>query len=116
MANEKARHLRKHQTFAEVRLWKELPKFRHHGYHFRRQVPIESYIVDFACLSQRVIIELDGVQHQETMAQRRDTARDADLSWRGFKVLRFRNDQMSQELDGVLLEILGAVGADVKQE
>ena len=116
MANARARHLRKHLTVAETRLWKELRRFRHHGYHFRRQVPIESYIVDFACLSQRVIIELDGVQHQETMAQRHDTARDADLSWRGFTVLRFRNDQVSQELEGVLLEILGALGTEVKQE
>ena len=116
MANARARHLRKHLTVAEVRLWKELRKFRHHGYHFRRQVPIEGYIVDFACLSQRVIIELDGVQHQETMAQRRDAARDADLSWRGFKILRFRNDQVAQELDGVILDILGALGAEARQE
>jgi very-short-patch-repair endonuclease len=116
VANEKARHLRKHQTVAEVRLWKELRKFRHHGYHFRRQVPIEGFIVDFACLSQRVIIELDGAQHQEIIAQRRDAARVAGLSWRGFKVLRFRNDQVSQELDGMILEILGALGAEVKQE
>jgi very-short-patch-repair endonuclease len=104
MANARARHLRKHPTVAETRLWKELRKFRHHGYHFRRQVPIESYIVDFACLSQRTIIELDGVQHDRSVARRRDSARDADLSWRGFKVLRFRNDQVSQELDGVILE------------
>jgi very-short-patch-repair endonuclease len=116
MANARARHLRKHQTVAEIRLWKELREFRHHGYHFRRQVPIEGYIVDFACLSQRLIIELDGVQHDARLARRRDAARDADLEWRGFKVLQFANGQVSQEFEGVILEVLGALGAAVKQE
>ena len=116
MANERARHLRKHQTVAETRLWKELRKFRHHGYHFRRQVPIQNYIVDFACLSQRLIIELDGVQHEQPSTRRRDAARDAVLSWRGFKVMRFTNSHVSRELEGVVLEMLGALGAEVKQE
>jgi very-short-patch-repair endonuclease len=111
MANERARYLRKHQTVAEARLLERAAQV-----HFRRQVPIEGYIVDFACLSQRLIIELDGVQHDELPARRRDAERDADLSWRGFKVLRFTNGDVSQELDGVVLEILGALGAAVKQE
>ena len=63
MANAIERHLRKHQTVAETRLWRELRKLRLQGYHFRRQAPIARYIVDFACLSQRVIVELDGAQH-----------------------------------------------------
>ena len=78
MANQIARRLRKHQTVAETNLWRELRKLRHHGYHFRRQVPIASYIVDFACLSQKVIIEVDGIQHDEPKAQAADAARDAD--------------------------------------
>ena len=57
MANQVARHLRKHQTIAGTKLWSELRKLRKHGYHFRRQAPIAGYIVDFACLSQKVIID-----------------------------------------------------------
>jgi very-short-patch-repair endonuclease len=116
MANETARALRKRQTVAEQKLWKELRTFRRHGYHFRRQVPIEGYIVDFACLSQRLIIEVDGAQHDLPAARSADAARDADLVWRGFKVLRFANWQVSQEVEGVRLEVLGALGAAVKQE
>ena len=66
----------------------ELRKLRHHGYHFRRQAPISNYIVDFACLAQKVIIEVDGIQHDEPEARMADAARDADLVWRSFKVLR----------------------------
>jgi len=116
MANERARHLRKHQTVAETRLWKELRKLRWQGYHFRKQAPIAIYIVDFACLSQRVIIEVDGVQHSTSVARATDAARDADLSWRGFKVLRFRNDEVRDSMQGVMLEILAALGAVEKME
>ena len=116
MANERARHLRKHQTVAETKLWRELRKLRWQGYHFRRQAPIATYIVDFACLSQRVIIELDGIQHDRPMARRVDAARDADLTWRGFKVLRLRNGDIAEALDGVVLEVLAALGAVEKPE
>ena len=116
MANETARHLRKHQTVAETRLWRELRKLRWQGYHFRRQAPIASYIVDFACFSQRLIIELDGVQHDEPKARRMDAARDADLTWRGFKVLRFRNGDVAESTEGVMMEVLAALGAMEKTE
>jgi very-short-patch-repair endonuclease len=89
---------------------------RHHGYHFRRQAPIASYIVDFACLSQKVIIEVDGVQHEEPKARAADAARDADLAWRSFNVLRFRNSDVSESLEGVMLEVLAALGAVEKPE
>jgi len=116
MANASARHLRKHQTVAEKRLWSELRKLRHQGYHFRRQAPIENYVVDFACLSQRLVIELDGVQHERPRARVADAARDADLSWRGFKVLRFRHDEVRDAMPGVMLEVLAALGAVEKPE
>ena len=116
MANARARHLRKNQTVGERRLWKELRKLRWQGYHFRKQAPIEGYIVDFACFSQRLVIEVDGIQHEVPAAMLRDSARDAHLAWLGFKVLRFTNGHVSQELEGVMLEILAALGATVKQE
>ena len=116
MANQTARHLRKNQTIAEVRLWRELRKLRAQGYHFRRQCPIEGYIVDFACLSHRLSIEADGVQHDTEVGIEADIARDAHLLWQGFNVLRFRNGDVRQYLDGVMLEVLAALGAVVKQE
>ena len=116
MANARARHLRKHQTVAEVRLWRELRKLRWQGYHFRKQAPIANYIVDFACFSQRVIIEVDGVQHGMPGARATDARRDADLTWRGFKVLRFRNDEVRDAMEGVMLEVLAALGAVEKPE
>jgi very-short-patch-repair endonuclease len=116
MANAVARRLRGRPTIGEAQLWKELRELRRQGYHFRRQVPIDKYIVDFACLSQRVIIEVDGAQHLEPEAMAADAARDADLSWRGFTVLRFRNDEVSDAIHGVMLEVLAALGAIEKQE
>ena len=116
MANAGARHLRKHQTIGETRLWKELRKLRQQGFHFRRQAPVDTYIVDFACFSQRLIIELDGVQHERPRARVADAARDADLFWRGFKVLRFRNDEVRDSMHGVMLEVLAALGAVEKPE
>jgi len=116
MANAFARHLRRHQTIAETKLWRELRKLRHQGYHFRRQAPVASYIVDFACFSRKVIIEVDGIQHDEPEARAADAARDADLAWRSFKVLRFRNSDLSESLEGVMLEVLAALGAVDKPE
>ncbi|HWK38879.1 MAG TPA: endonuclease domain-containing protein [Hyphomicrobium sp.] len=116
MANEVARQLRKDPTIAESRLRGELRELRRQGFHFRRQVPVEHYIVDFACLRQRLIIEVDGIQHFEPAHAAKDAARDADLDWRGFRVLRFTNADVSESLEGVMLEILAALGAVAKVE
>lgn len=116
MANEIARNLRKTATIAEKRLWNELRKLRAEGYHFRRQHPIEGYIVDFACLSQMVIIEVDGIQHGEPELLKADAARDARLQWLGWRVLRFTNGDVANHLDGVMMQILVGLGAVVKYE
>lgn len=116
MDNELARQLRKNPTIAEARLWDELRELRRQGYHFRRQVPLAGYIVDFACLDQKLIIEVDGYQHLTGRVAEKDAARDAELTWRGFEVLRFMNADVSDKLDGVVLEVLAALGAVVKVE
>ena len=116
MANQIARHLRKNETIAEKRLWKELRQLRVQGYHFRRQAPIDDFIVDFACLSHRVVIEVDGAQHDEDEGRRKDSARDAHLIWRGFTMLRFRNSDVARNISGVMAEILAVLGVVVKQE
>ena len=116
MANQIARQFRKHETIAEKRLWRELRKLRQQGYHFRRQAPIDSFIADFACLAHRVVIEVDGIQHETEDGQRRDASRDAHLQWQGFTLLRFRNGDVAQNIEGVMAEVLAALGAVVKQE
>ena len=116
MANQIARKLRKTETVAEKRLWREIRKLRVMGYHFRRQPPVDGYIVDFACLAHLVVIEVDGYQHGEDAGLQKDSTRDAHLRWRGFDVLRFSNGDVRDHLDGVILEILAKLGAVVKQD
>jgi very-short-patch-repair endonuclease len=116
MANQIARQLRKTETSAEKRLWQELRKLRTQGYHFRRQHPLEGFIVDFACLAQRLIVEVDGAQHQLPENTKTDATRDDQLKWRGYHVLRFGNGDIRENLGGVILEILAALGAVAKNE
>jgi very-short-patch-repair endonuclease len=111
MANQLARHLRRNQTIAEGHLWKELKELRRQGFHFRRQVPIDHFIVDFACFSQRLVVEIDGVQHATAKGRNADAQRDAHLAWRGFTVLRFTNADVMDATEGVMLEILEKLGA-----
>ena len=116
MANQLARHLRRNQTIAEKRLWRALRELRAQGFHFRRQAPLDGFIVDFACLSHRVIIEVDGCQHDTNDGLRKDAARDAHLTWQGFTLLRFRNSDVAANIEGVMAEILALLGVVVRQE
>ncbi len=102
MANESARALRKRMTPQEVKLWVHLRALKGQGFHFRRQAPREGYIVDFACLKAKLVIEIDGAQHGEPRQMQRDVERDAKLVAAGFKVLRFWNNEVNENLDGVV--------------
>ncbi len=102
MANARARQLRKTMTPQEVKLWVHLRSWKSRGYHFRRQAPREHYIVDFVCLREHLIIELDGSQHNLDTHVDRDRRRDAILAQGGFKVLRFWNNEVDTNLIGVL--------------
>ncbi|KAF3978698.1 MAG: endonuclease domain-containing protein [Methylococcales symbiont of Iophon sp. n. MRB-2018] len=95
-----ARNLRKNQTDAEQILWLQLRDRRFLNLKFRRQFPVESYIVDFICLDCKIIIELDGSQHHEQGNE--DAIRTKFLNQRGFKVIRFWNNDVFNNLDGVL--------------
>jgi len=95
-----ARNLRKNQTDTEQILWLQLKAKRFLGYKFRRQFPIEPYIVDFICLDLKLIIELDGSQHSEKIDQ--DVERTLILKQRGFKVVRFWNNEVFENLEGVM--------------
>ena len=98
---ERARQLRRDATPWEIKLWARLRRLKPLGLHFRRQVPIGPYIVDFACYSHRLIVELDGGQHAEDGHAVADARRDDWLKGQGFTVLRFWNNAVGEDADGV---------------
>ena len=83
-------------------MWRRLRELAPAGSHLRRQATIGSYIVDFACHSKRIVIELDGGQHGRGMQMKRDKERDDFLSASGYRVLRFWNNDVMQNLEGVM--------------
>jgi len=101
---EKLKQLRIEMTPEESRLWYLLRDRRFFGYTFRRQMPIGAYIVDFACFKARLIVELDGGQHQDDVAH--DQRRSAFLNDNGWKVIRFWNNEFRSNEEGVLSVIL----------
>jgi len=108
MADQRARDLRARATDAERLLWSRLRLLKPKGLHFRRQVPIGRYCVDFACHSAKVVIELDGSQHAEPSQIAYDGARSEFLISRGYQVLRFWNGEVFTNRTGVLDAILAA--------
>ena len=95
-----AKALRKNSTDAESLLWQRLRRWQAEGTKFRRQQPIDGFIVDFVSFEKRIIIELDGGQHAEN--RRKDIERDRHLEGCGFSVLRFWNNDVLNNTDGVL--------------
>ena len=102
-----ARNLRKNQTDAERLLWQHLRHRQMLGQKFRRQFPIDSYIVDFVCLELKWNIELDGGQHMDKANH--DQHRTQQLQQRGFNVIRFWNNEVLQNTTGVLEAIRMAI-------
>ncbi len=105
------RALRRRMTRHEVKLWNWIREsVVPLGYHFRRQVPIERFVVDFACLKQHLIVEIDGEQHGRDPAVRAaDRERDALLARQGYRVLRITNQDVDRRKTVVLDTILAAV-------
>ncbi|NOT88656.1 MAG: endonuclease domain-containing protein [Lysobacter sp.] len=93
-----ARILRANMTDAEAELWKHLRRRQLLGCKFRRQHPIGPYVVDFACLERRLVVEVDGGQHAESAS---DPRRDACIGRLQFVVVRFWNDDVLTNIDGV---------------
>jgi very-short-patch-repair endonuclease len=104
---ERARHLRKNMSDAEKRLWYYLGGRRLGNYKFKRQEPIGNYIVDFVCHWKKLIIELDGGQH--ALTQNYDEKRTAELSTKGYSILRFWNSEVLMEIETVLGIIMNAL-------
>ncbi|MFC1522683.1 endonuclease domain-containing protein [Elusimicrobiota bacterium] len=103
-----AQTLRKNLTATELRLWYCLKLKQMGGYKFRRQHPIGQYVVDFVCLEKKLIIELDGGQHSERETY--DTKRTKWLEGLGYKVLRFWDNKVFENPEGVKEAIWIALG------
>jgi very-short-patch-repair endonuclease len=101
-----AKRMRREPTDAERKLWSILRAKRLAGWKFKRQEQIDRYIVDFVCFKARLIIEADGSQHAESEA---DAVRDAYLTGQGFRLLRFWNNDILTNSDGVATAILAAL-------
>ena len=99
-ALKRAATLRQCQTDAEGLLWHYLRGKQLEGYKFRRQQPIGPYIVDFVCMSRKLVIELDGSQHAEQHAY--DKVRDEYLMGKGYRIMRFWNNEVFQSCNSVL--------------
>jgi very-short-patch-repair endonuclease len=108
-ADRTARRLRRDLTFAEKPFWKALRQVE--GFHFRRQVPMGRYVVDFVCHRSRLIVEVDGGIHDLDAVAARDNERDAWLADRGYQVIRFTNSQAIAATEATVEAILAGPGA-----
>ncbi|UCI22517.1 endonuclease domain-containing protein [Mesorhizobium sp. B2-1-8] len=102
--------MRKAMTDAELKLWNEIRAHRLMGLAFRRQMPIGGYIVDFACPTKKLIVEIDGSQHATAKASEMDAARTAKLKALGWTILRFWNDDIIRDIDNVCQHIVISAG------
>jgi very-short-patch-repair endonuclease len=102
----RAKILRRDMTDAEKKLWRHLRDRQIDDHFFRKQVPIGIYIADFCCLRARLVVEVDGGQHDESAA---DARRSAWLLSQGYRVLRFWNNEITSNIDGVVATIAEAL-------
>jgi very-short-patch-repair endonuclease len=111
MVSETARRLRANQTEFEKRLWSRLRDRGLFGIKFRRQVPLDAFVADFASVDHGLIVEIDGGQH--SAIEDADRRRTSWLESRGWRVIRFWNNDVGENIAGVLQIIAGACGIDV---
>jgi very-short-patch-repair endonuclease len=108
-AAARARTLRQSMTEAEIRVWRMLRAHRMNGHKFRRQVPIGRYIADFVCHEARLVVEIDGGQHDHASA--RETGRTSFLQTEGYRILRFWNNEVLANPAGVYEMIVSELAA-----
>lgn len=102
---EIARKLRKNMTLSEILLWQEIKNKKMKGYIFKRQVPIDNYIVDFYCKQLHLVIEIDGDCHNSDEAIKKDNIRQKRLESLGLQFLRFDDLEVKKEINNVLQAI-----------
>jgi very-short-patch-repair endonuclease len=106
-AKQNSRSLRQEMTDAEKTLWRHLRMRQMGGYKFRRQHPLGRYILDFVCLEANLVIEIDGGQHAER--QNADACRSTWLEERGFRIVRFWNNEVLKDIENVKAAIWNAL-------
>jgi very-short-patch-repair endonuclease len=109
LTRDRARELRNTMTPSERKLWKYLRQLKRLGLHFRRQAPIGPYIADFAELTRKLIIELDGESHSGAQALLRDARRDHFLKISGFQIVRISNSEIARNCEGVAEHVMNMV-------
>ena len=114
VARNKARSLRRNMTKAEVILWLHLRALRDRGYNFRRQHPIGPYIADFALLSAKIVVEVDGETHGTADELAHNRRRDAYLRAQDWRVLRVANIDVYENVDGVVEFVLSQIPLPVR--
>jgi very-short-patch-repair endonuclease len=110
MANNRVRQLRRNRTTAERRLWSKRRELKKVGFKFGQQVPVDHFVVDVACLSKRLIIQVDGGTHSSDEERPIDARREQSLRNQGFRVVRFWNSGAAHNIEGVMGTIVGALG------
>ena len=113
---DRAKQLRSNATEPEQVLWRALKRIPVYGSHFRRQVPIGPYVADFACLRARLIVELDGGHHSREEVQAKDAVRSQWLEREGYRVIRFWNAELTENIAGVLDTIYAALYGSPQSE
>ena len=103
MSKNLARHLRSNLTEAEKKLWRHIRNKLLGGHRFRRQAELGAYVVDFVCFEAKVVVEIDGGQHADQIEE--DATRTAWLETQGFSVIRFWNNEVTENVDGVLARL-----------
>ena len=106
-----ARSLRQKQTDAEILLWAKLREIRLSGIKFWRQHSIGEYVVDFICIQSNLIVEVDGSQHSEEKNQVYDSKRTVWLEQQGFRVLRFWDNDVLNNIEGVAGQIFEVINS-----
>jgi very-short-patch-repair endonuclease len=96
-------------TAQERHLWLRLRRLRERGHHFRRQAPFRGYFLDFVCYDRRLVVELDGGQHNDAAQAEHDAVREKILEREGFTVLRFWNRAVNTDIDAVMDQIVHAL-------
>ncbi|MBJ3786702.1 endonuclease domain-containing protein [Devosia sediminis] len=109
MSKQLRRKLRANPTVAERVFWQSIYSLRTNGWHFRKQVELGPYYVDFACLHAGLVIEIDGHTHGQRIVEGNDATRDRYLPDRGFQVLRFSNDDVLLNREGVYDAVVAAL-------
>lgn len=107
-----AKRLRSDQTLGEKFLWRALRELKADGVHVRRQAPVGPYVVDFACFSRKLMIEIDGDVHALPENRARDERRENWLREQGFDIARYSSQDVHENLEGVVLDIRTRLGLD----